>query len=254
MGRGISKWGRGSRGRKMWKPRLVCLMVAGPGEQEHHRGEPGRAHLGEQRKNGQLNRRSRSKVEGREVDIAHSTALIFWVKLVISGGWWESGWGWQTIFIDLPKITGLENASFRIRTQVFYLPSSLVFLLKEILNFVQNMRVSLIWDTRPIIFHQVPLHELFWLLSTICPPFLWVLCKSKVGWICGCETHGCGGQTVPQHSVCKGLEQQQSLVSVGAPGTIPCGYWETTTNYFKSSSSNLRLLEKYWGFNLSSFK
>ena len=94
-GRGISKWGRGSRGRKMWKPRLVCPMVAGPGEQEHHRGEPGRAHLGEQRKNGQLNRRSSSKVEGREMGIAHSTALIFWVKLVISGGWWESGWGWS---------------------------------------------------------------------------------------------------------------------------------------------------------------
>ena len=145
----------------------------------------------------------------------------------------------QTIFIALPKIKGLENASFRIRTQVFYLPSSVVFLLKEILNSVQNMKVYLIWDTRPIIFHQVPLHELFWLLSTICPPFLWVLCKSKVGWICGCETHGCGGQTVPQHSICKGLEQQQSLVSVGAPGTIPCGYWETTTDYFKSSSSNL---------------
>lgn len=29
------------------------------------------------RKNGQLTRRSSSKVEGREVDIAHSTALIF---------------------------------------------------------------------------------------------------------------------------------------------------------------------------------
>ena len=50
----------------------------------------------------------------------------------------------QTIFIALLKIKGLENASFRIRTQVFYLPSSVVFLLKEILNSVQNMKVYLI--------------------------------------------------------------------------------------------------------------
>lgn len=156
--------------------------------------------------------------------------------------------------LTCPRSKGWKMLSFRIRTQVFHLPSSVVSLLKDILNFVQNMTASPIWDTRPIIFHQVPWHELFWLLSTICPPFLWVLCKSKVGWICGCETHGCVGQTIPQHSVCKGPEQQQSLVSVGAPGTIPCGYWETITNYFKVSSSIWDLLEKYWGFTLSSFK
>lgn len=52
---------RQQREKKCESQGSACLMAAGPGESgEHHRGEPG-----ERRKNGQLNRRGSSKVEGR---------------------------------------------------------------------------------------------------------------------------------------------------------------------------------------------
>lgn len=59
---------------------------------------------------------------------------------------------------SLPKIKGLENASFRIRTQVFY-RSSVVFLLKEILNSVQEYSIHYEIIAYNILIKH--LHELF---------------------------------------------------------------------------------------------
>ena len=137
MGRGISKRGRGSRKRRCGRRGWAAWWWQGLEGRDTTEGWAREGTYGllrwEQRKKGQLNRRSDSMVEGREVDVAHSTVLIFWVKLVISWGWRQSGWGWSHFpnwFTDVPKIKELENASFRIRTQVFHLPSSVVFLLQ----------------------------------------------------------------------------------------------------------------------------
>lgn len=48
------------------------------------------------------------------------------------------------LYSCLAQDQGLENASFSIRTQVFYLPKFSGLSAEEILNSLQNMKVSLI--------------------------------------------------------------------------------------------------------------